>query len=93
MAEINRKRDKLEIIEDLLLIIQKYQNKIKPTPLMRYANLSSASFQEYVNELLDKELIEVVIYSKRKHYALTQKGVEFIQQYQKLKGLIAEFNL
>ena len=38
-----RKRDRLEVIFDILKIIRDHQNSIKPTPLLRYSNLSCAS--------------------------------------------------
>jgi len=51
---MKRKRDRLEVIYDILKIIRHYNNSIKPTPLLRYSNLSSQSFSEYISELLDK---------------------------------------
>ena len=47
------KRGKLEIIYTILTIIQENDNSIKHTPLLRYTNISSQSFSEYYNELID----------------------------------------
>jgi len=41
---------------------------IKPTPLLRYSNLSSSSFSEYYSELLSKDLVKEVVDSKGKKY-------------------------
>ena len=54
---MNRKRDRLEVIHDFLLIIRKHNNSIRRTPLMRQANLSTQRFTEYLRELKQKELI------------------------------------
>ena len=93
MVEVNKKRDRLEIIENILTTIHKHKNQIKPTPLIRFANLSTQSFEEYILELEKNKLVETIMINQRKHYALTQRGYEFIEQYRKLRGLISEFNL
>jgi len=47
------KRNKLEIIQDILKIIKQNHNSIKPTPLLRKSNLSSSRFNEYFQSHLD----------------------------------------
>lgn len=54
---MNKKRDRLEVIYDILKVIQDKNNSIKPTPLLRYSNLSSQRFNEYYKELIEKRLI------------------------------------
>ena len=51
------KRNKLEIIRDILELIRENHNSIKTTPLLRKSNLSSQGFSEYMKELLEKDLI------------------------------------
>ena len=51
------KRNKLEIIRDILKIIKDNKNEIKPTPLLRKSNLSSKRFNEYLKDLLHKTLV------------------------------------
>ncbi|MEA2038110.1 MAG: winged helix-turn-helix domain-containing protein [Nanoarchaeota archaeon] len=65
---MSRKRDRLEVIYDILKIIRDKNNSIKPTPLLRYSNLSSQSFSEYYDELMKKELIKEVIDKKGRRY-------------------------
>lgn len=89
-----RKRDRLEIIFDILKIIQNNHNSIKPTPLLRYANISSQSFSEYYNELSEKGLIREAIDKKRRKYVtLTDKGFRYIEEYNVILGFIDEFEL
>ena len=94
MDKVERKRDRLEIIHDILKIVRDNNNSIKPTPLLRYSNLSSRSFNEYFVELKDKALLKEVIDKKRKKYiTLTDNGFEFLEKYKQIKGFIDEFNL
>ncbi len=91
---MKRKRDRLEVIYDILKIIRHYNNSIKPTPLLRYSNLSSQSFSEYISELLDKGFIKEIIDEKgRKFFTLTDKGFEYLEKYKLIIGFIDEFEL
>ncbi|MFH1849857.1 MAG: winged helix-turn-helix domain-containing protein [archaeon] len=94
MGQINRKRDRLEVIHDILRIIRDHQNSIKPTPLLRYSNLSSASFSDYSKELLQKGLVkEIADKNGRKSITLTDKGFRFLEKYKMILGFIDEFDL
>ncbi len=90
----NKRRDRLEIIYSILKVIQKYNNKIKPTPLLRYSNVSSQSFQGYYKELLEKELISEELDKKdRKYISLTSKGFLYLEKYSVILDFIDEFEL
>jgi predicted transcriptional regulator len=94
MDKIKRKRDRLEMIFDILNIIRNNQNSIKPTPLLRQSNLSSQSFTEYLNELLEKDLIkEITDENERKFLTLTDKGFKYLDKYKLILGFIEEFEL
>ena len=90
---MSSKRDRLEVIYDMLSVIQKKNNSIKPTPLLRYSNLSTASFNEYYKELLEKEFVKEIKEKKKKYITLTDKGFLFIQKYKLILGFIDEFDL
>jgi len=91
---MKRKRDRLEVIYDILKIIRHYNNSIKPTPLLRYSNLSSQSFSEYLSELLEKGFIKEIIDEKgRRFFTLTDKGFEYLEKYKLIIGFIDEFEL
>lgn len=89
-----KKRDRLEIIFTILKLIQDHDNSIKPTPLLRYTNISSQSFSEYYKELIEKGLIREIVDKKgRKHVSLTDKGFSFLSKYRVILGFIEEFEL
>lgn len=91
---MNKKRDRLEVISDILRIIQDHNNSIKPTPLLRYSNLSSSSFAEYYTDLMEKGFIkEIVDKHDRKHITLTDKGFSYLEKYKLILGFIDEFEL
>ena len=88
------KRDRLEVIHDILKVIMDKNNSIKPTPLLRYSNLSSQRFNEYIRELLQKEFVKEVRDKKgRKYYTLTDKGFRYVEKYRMIRGFIDEFEL
>jgi len=85
------KRNKLEIIRDILKIIQE-NRAIKSTPLIRKSNLSSSRFKEYYLELLNKEFIKET-YGKNKTITLSKKGYKYLEKYSTIISFIDEFEL
>ena len=82
------------MIFDILNIIRNHRNSIKPTPLLRQSNLSSQSFTEYLNELLEKDLIkEIADENEKKFLTLTDKGFKYLDKYKLILGFIEEFEL
>ena len=89
-----KKRDRLEVIHDILRIISKHDNSIKPTPLMRYSNLSSQRFSEYLPDLIGKGLVREGVDKKgRKYLTLTDKGFKYLERYKMITGFIDDFGL
>ena len=86
------KRNKLEIIRDILKLVQDNHN-IKPTPLLRRSGLSSSRFKQYYLELLEKEFIKEIGIKNSKHIILTEKGAKFIEKYKTIINFIEEFEL
>ncbi len=88
-----RKRERLEVIKDILESIRSSRN-IKPTRLLYSSNLSPQMFKEYINELLSKNFISLEIDDKeKKTFSLTKKGQDFLQEYRVIENLIENFGL
>ena len=85
------KRNKLEIIRDILKIIRE-NSSIKPTPLLRKSNLSSSRFKGYYSDLLNKKFIKETTEKNRK-IALTEKGYRYLEKYSAIINFIDEFEL
>jgi predicted transcriptional regulator len=89
-----KKRDRLEVIYDILNIISESNNSIKPTPLLRKSNLSSQSFNEYLKDLLEKDLIKEINDNKhKKYYSLSDNGFKYLDKYKMIIGFIEDFDL
>ncbi len=88
-----KKRERLEIIYEILVLISNNHNQIKPTPLLRKSNLCSTQFEKYILELLEKEIIETQVVDSKKHYKLTKKGFKYIDEYKSFLKMLEEFDL
>ena len=87
------KRNKLEIIQNILKIIQENHNSIKPTPLLRQSNISTTRFKEYFNDLIKKKFIKEINHKENKYISLTEKGFKFLEKYRTIINFIDEFEL
>ncbi|MBT7903605.1 hypothetical protein HN587_07110 [Candidatus Woesearchaeota archaeon] len=91
---MSKKRDRLEVIYDILNTVRNNKNNIKPTPLLRYSNLSSQRFAEYYSELINKQLIRESEDKKGKKFiTLTDSGFKYLEKYKTIIGFIEEFDL
>ena len=88
-----RKRERLDVIKDILKAIMK-NRQIKPTRLLYASNLSPQMFKVYINELISKKFIKLDINEKdKKTFSLTKKGQEFLQEYKVIENFIENFGL
>ena len=87
------KRNKLEIIKDILKIIQDNKGQIRITPLIRKSNLSSQRFYEYFNEMKNKKLIREINKDKGKQIQIIEKGQKYIEKFKTIINFIEEFDL
>lgn len=87
------RRSKIEIINDILISIQNKNGKIKPTHLLYKSNLSYKKMNEYVNELMKKEMMKEKKVDKNKFYTITDKGLKFISEFKKMKEFTESFGL
>lgn len=84
----------MEVIFDILKIVRDHSNSIKPTPLLRYSNLSSSGFSDYYAELTAKGFLKEIEDSRGKKYVtLTDKGFTYLGKYKLILGFIDEFEL
>jgi len=76
----------------MLEAIQNKNGKIKPTHLMYKANLSHAQLKLYLDELIEKEMIEVVKNNKDNTYLIiTETGDDFVQKWREMQGFEKSF--
>ncbi len=88
-----RKRDRLEIIKDILDAIRNRRGNIKPTHIMYKANLSHKMLVEYMDELMEKKLVREVLVKKKKKYEITDKGLNYLKDYKMIRGFVDSYGL
>jgi len=77
----------------MLQTISNKGGRIKPTHLMYKANLSHNQMKLYLDELIEKKLIEEEAKEERKMLLITEKGFMFIQQFSQMKEFEKTFGL
>ena len=88
-----KKRERLEVIRDILIAIRDNRN-IKPTRLLYASNLSPQMFKDYINELIEKRFIQLDIDKKeKKTFSITSKGNEFLEEYRVIERFVENFGL
>ncbi|MBU0627885.1 MAG: hypothetical protein KKC75_01740 [Nanoarchaeota archaeon] len=90
---MNERRTKIEIINDILKAIYEKGGRIKPTHLLYKSNLSYKKMLEYLSELIQKEMVKEDVFKGKKGYAITDKGIHYIQEFKKIKEFSDSFGL
>jgi predicted transcriptional regulator len=90
---MERKRNRLEIIRDILLVIRNKNGKIKPTQILFKSNLSHIMMKEYLAELIGKKFIEEISSDGKKTYRITQKGMDYLNEFGNISSFIESFGL
>ncbi len=84
---MSKKRNRLEIIHDILKVIRERNGKIKPTHILYKSNLSHSMMEEYLGELIKKGFVVELQEKSGKTYEITGKGNNYLDKY----GMIREF--
>lgn len=91
---MTKKRDKLEIVNDILKTIRDKGNDVKPTHILYKSNLSHQMMTTYLNELIEKGFVkEIIDKKKRKRYSLTETGFSYLNDYYKIKSFVDSYGL
>jgi predicted transcriptional regulator len=88
---MEQKRDRIGIVFDMLSSIQNRGGEIKPTHLMYKANLAHGQMKSYLEELVEKNLINKV---KRKDYEyiiITDEGLKFLEKLREMRAFERTF--
>lgn len=88
-----RKRNRLDIINDMLNSIQNKGGRIKPTHLMYKANMSHAQLKSYLEELIEKDFIQEVRKDNHSYLIITEKGCQFVEKFHQMREFEKTFGL
>jgi|TARA_Y100000310_G_scaffold315493_1_gene366104 predicted transcriptional regulator len=90
---MSKKRDRLQVIHDILEVIRNKGNKIKPTHILYKSNLSHQMMQLYLDELIQKGFVIENQTEKGKTYSLTDKGHNYLNEYRIITNFVDSFGL
>ena len=90
---MNKKRDRLQVIHDILKAIQNRNGRIKPTHILYKSNLSHQMLEEYLGELMAKGFVIENRTKEGKTYSLTPKGFEYLNKYKVIVEFVDSFGL
>ena len=90
---MNKKRNRLEVIKDILEVIRNKNGRIKPTHILYKSNLSYQMMEDYLNELIEKGFILEKKQTKGKTYFITEKGINYLNQYKMISDFTTSFGL
>ena len=74
---MEKKRDRLEVIRDILLVIQSGGGKIKPTKILYRSNLSHGMMKDYIKDILSMGLAKETHSKEGRTYSITEKGLKY----------------
>ena len=91
-----KKRSRIDIYADILEFLKRHPDGLQVTRLSYGAGLPIDRINLMLETLTSCELIQVHVtglplgenLNQRRHYSITRKGLEFIEAYKKIQGLI-----
>ncbi|MFW9849025.1 MAG: winged helix-turn-helix domain-containing protein [Candidatus Thorarchaeota archaeon] len=88
-------RSKVRILADMMRAIQSEgEDGAGPTKILYAANLSHDRLTQYLDELIEKELIQTIEEDENNRlYLLTEKGREFLNEYKKIERFSQAFGI
>jgi predicted transcriptional regulator len=88
-------RSKMRILADMMSAIQSEgEDGAGPTKILYAANLSHDRLTQYLDELIEKDLIkEENPESENRIYRITEKGREFLKEFVRMKRFSEAFGI
>jgi len=90
---MDKKRNRLEIIYDILRVIKDRSGRIKPTHILYKSNLSHQMMEEYLSELIEKEFIRELKTKNGRTYEIMAKGLNYVEKFSLIRDFTTSFGL
>jgi len=79
------RRDRIEIVADILQASKRGTTKTK---IMLRADVNFKQVQKYLDILMKKDLITVTRQGRRSLFQISDKGIEYLNEYNRLKEFL-----
>jgi predicted transcriptional regulator len=90
---MSKKRERLEIIYDILKAIQDKGKDVRKTHILYRSNISTVMLKEYIDELISKGFISESEKKGRKIYNILEKGHGYIEEYTVIRSFVSSYGL
>ncbi len=90
-AKPQKYRSQIRILADILKAVGKGGLNANPTHILYGANLSHDRLVKYLARLKERELIEERGDGEKVTYVLTEKGIEFLREFDKISRFAEAF--
>jgi predicted transcriptional regulator len=87
------RRTRVQIYIAILRAVERSKGKIKRTHIVYKANLTHTRLDSYLNTLISREFLTEEINGRNKSYKITDKGLRFLSNINRLKGIADAFGV
>jgi predicted transcriptional regulator len=92
LVQPDKARSTLKTYLDILVTVRD-EGRAKPTRILQRANLAYDRMDRHLQELINKQLLEVRQEDDSRYYILTDKGLEFIENVRKAEAFVKGFGI
>jgi predicted transcriptional regulator len=90
---MNKRREKKEVVYDMLQALWASRSGLKPTHLIYKSNISHVRLKRHIDELLEKGLVKEGSSDGKPVYLITDKGVGFLKEYERMRKFVDSFGI
>jgi len=90
---MNSRRTKMQIYIDILKNLQRSNGRMRKTHIVYKANLTHSRLKEYLDFLISKEFIEEKYIEDETFFVITEKGIKFLSDIDKLRKISDAFGI
>ena len=87
---MKKNRNEIQVIVDFLKCVQEADSESQVSFILRKANITHSKYKEISEYLISNGMMEVVEDGEKEILRLTNKGVNFIRDYEKFIKLIED---
>jgi predicted transcriptional regulator len=87
---MRKNRNEIQVIVDFLKCVQEADSESQVSFIMRKVNITHSKYREISEYLISNGMMEMVENGEKKILRLTNKGANFIRDYERFKKIIED---